>query len=308
MVKEAIIIFTRVPIEGKTKTRLMPVYTSCECVDLHVSFFKDVLEACKETKRDIFIYYTPEGFEDVLRSRLGYDGSLFLQVGDTLGIKMFNAISEVLNRGYDSCILVGSDIPSLKMEHLLDAFLELKKVDVVFGPTVDKGYYLVGMKKPIEVAFFNQTYGEGSVLNNAITALDSGGYSVSLIEELRDIDTSRDLIELRKVVDKSSHTGRYLFNNRKISVIIPIYNEEGTIESILRELDKLSGCEIIFVDGGSSDGTVELIGDKYRVIRSSKGRGNQLNVGAKASSGDVLFFFIVIVCFLMILLGRLGKL
>lgn len=45
----------------------------------------------------------------------------------------------------------------------------------------------------------------------------------------------------------------------KISVIVPVYNEETTIVKFQEQLKKLSDCEIIFVDGGSSDRTVELI-------------------------------------------------
>ncbi len=49
-------------------------------------------------------------------------------------------------KGYDSCVLIGTDIPELKSD-LEYAFRLLDVNDVVFGPTVDEGYYLVGMKK-----------------------------------------------------------------------------------------------------------------------------------------------------------------
>ena len=49
-------------------------------------------------------------------------------------------------------------------------------------------------------------------------------------------------------------------------------------------------CEILFVDGGSTDGTLALLKDRYPVIQSPKGRAKQMNMGAEESSGDVLFF------------------
>ena len=77
----------------------------------------------------------------------------------------------------------------------------------------------------------------------------------------------------------------------KISIIIPVYNEESTIENLLSTLKPLQGkCEILFVDGGSNDRTVQLIGNKYPVFQSEKGRAKQMNYGAKMSTGDVLFF------------------
>ena len=77
----------------------------------------------------------------------------------------------------------------------------------------------------------------------------------------------------------------------KISVIIPTFNEELTIEKLIKTLKPLDGkCEILFVDGGSTDKTLEIIGDKYPVIIYEKGRAKQMNAGAKNSTGDVLFF------------------
>ena len=77
----------------------------------------------------------------------------------------------------------------------------------------------------------------------------------------------------------------------KISIIIPTYNEEKTIEKLLETLEPLNGrCEILFVDGGSTDQTLALLGERYPVLYSEKGRAKQMNFGAKQCSGDVLFF------------------
>lgn len=77
----------------------------------------------------------------------------------------------------------------------------------------------------------------------------------------------------------------------KISIIIPVYNEESTIEKLLSTLEPLDKrCEVIFVDGGSKDRTLELIPDKYVVLQAEKGRAKQMNYGAKHSNGDILFF------------------
>ena len=53
----------------------------------------------------------------------------------------------------------------------------------------------------------------------------------------------------------------------KISIIIPTYNEESTIERLMETLEPLNErCEILFVDGGSTDGTLALLKDRYPVI------------------------------------------
>ena len=76
-----------------------------------------------------------------------------------------------------------------------------------------------------------------------------------------------------------------------ISVIIPTLNEAGnilqTIESV-RQQDR--GAEIIVADGGSVDGTPEIVRPDARVIHSPRGRAVQMNAGARCAAGDVLLF------------------
>ena len=77
-----------------------------------------------------------------------------------------------------------------------------------------------------------------------------------------------------------------------ISSIIPTLDEARVIAALLAQLKPLrNGCEIVFVDGGSSDGTREAILDAgFRLVDAPRGRGTQLNTGARASSGEILFF------------------
>ena len=76
-----------------------------------------------------------------------------------------------------------------------------------------------------------------------------------------------------------------------LSLIIPVYNERRAIGPCLENLEALKGpVEVIFADGGSSDGTVEAIGDRYPVLSCPKGRARQMNAAAAAAAGDVLWF------------------
>jgi len=79
----------------------------------------------------------------------------------------------------------------------------------------------------------------------------------------------------------------------KISIIIPTLNEADQIEDCLKPLQSLRerGHEVVIVDGGSSDGTLDRIGMQADlIIRSAPGRAMQMNRGAKAASGDILLF------------------
>lgn len=77
----------------------------------------------------------------------------------------------------------------------------------------------------------------------------------------------------------------------KISIIIPIYNEVSTIDSLLSQLESLPGrWEVLFADGGCTDGTLDRIGGRYPVIPCPKGRAKQMNHAAKLATGQVLWF------------------
>lgn len=78
-----------------------------------------------------------------------------------------------------------------------------------------------------------------------------------------------------------------------LSVVIPTLNEETTIGLTLAALQRLraEGNEVLLVDGGSMDGTVEIAeGLVDRVITGYRGRATQMNAGAEAACGDVLWF------------------
>jgi rSAM/selenodomain-associated transferase 2 len=77
----------------------------------------------------------------------------------------------------------------------------------------------------------------------------------------------------------------------RLSVIVPTLDEEGQLEAVLRSARASGAIELIVVDGGSGDRTVEVAATVAdRVIRAPRGRASQMNAGAGAATGDVLLF------------------
>jgi len=294
--KKAIVIFTRVPEPGRTKTRLMPVWSGLQCARLHGCFLQDIYAQCKKVGADIYVFYTPEGKTELLFPVFGAEVSYRLQAGKDLGERMQDAIGSVIADGYDACVLIGTDVPEISAGDIEDAFQQLKTKDAVFGPTMDGGYYLAAMCKLHEEVFAGKTYGHGSVLADAVHDLKKPGRGIGYVGRRYDIDYPADLRNysqrMRENIRlKETVTGQYVARHAKISIIIPVYNEEKHIQRMIRQLQTLAGqCEIIFVDGGSNDRTRNLLGTKYTVVHSGKGRAVQMNAGAKSSSGDILFF------------------
>ena len=80
----------------------------------------------------------------------------------------------------------------------------------------------------------------------------------------------------------------------RTSVIVPIYNEVDLVADLVRHLSSLDACEIVVVDGGSSDGTwqrlQELETSALDCRRAQTGRAAQMNSGALRSTGELLLF------------------
>jgi len=79
---------------------------------------------------------------------------------------------------------------------------------------------------------------------------------------------------------------------KEISVIIPTFNEEKTLRRCLENVVNHSGAEIIVSDGGSTDGTREIVNQykEVKYISSPKGRGVQMNTGALYANAEILLF------------------
>lgn len=303
--RNALIVFTREPEPGKTKTRLMPYFSPEQCAELHRCMIKDISREMKNADVSVVVAFTSDDAAEpaFLRKTMGKDTLFIKQRGGDIGVRMQNAIDDVLSLGYDKVILIGTDIPEIKAETINTSLELLASDDIVLGPTADGGYYLIGMKVMHPEAFNVKVFGVASVFDETVTSLKKAGLSVGKSDTYSDMDIPDDLAGFRRRMKKDarlrrSHTGRFLAQNSRLSVIVPVYNEAAEISKLMKQLIPYRNeCEIIIVDGGSTDRTLDIInecaGEAVRdilILKDKKGRAVQMNAGAKAASGDVLFF------------------
>ena len=322
--RRALIIFTRIPAPGRTKTRMMPFLTGSECASLHFACLRDIADDTAACGADVFYAYTdgvPEDsveFSDIIGRTSDREGRCFAQEGEGLGARMENAFRHVLGEGYEAVILIGTDVPYAVRDDIPAAFRLLEEDDLVLGPTEDGGYWLIGLscraseEHDVDHAFEASVtdaalsrifslaeYGHDKVYEQTVSRIPEGmkWRTLPLREDLDDI---LDLRNHRYRIDElkqDSEIGRFLNEVHVISVVIPVYNEEKALPGFLSELCKFGDRpEIIFADGGSTDGTPGMIEGacavhpNYRLITCDKGRGRQLNAGARAARGDILLF------------------
>lgn len=194
--RRAVLLFTRVPLPGQCKTRLLPVLSGEECAALQGAMVADVLAALKPLGLDILVFYAGPGEPEQLRPFTG-DAPLFPQKGDGLGERMDNAIRRALSLGYEGALLLGSDLPFLDGANVARAGELLDGCDVVLCPSADGGYWLVGMDTPFSPLFSGQRYGGASVLEDALEVCRVHGRSTALGPVRRDLDTPEDLAWFR---------------------------------------------------------------------------------------------------------------
>lgn len=223
--ERALILFTRVPAPGHAKTRMQSLLTPVEASKLQECMIRDIGKICDSKTWDTYVYYTPEGSDQEIKNLLPYEMTFCPQVGSDLGERMYHAIEEVLQKGYKSCILFGSDIPSIQTKDVESAFSILEDQDVVFGPTKDKGYYLVGMHEPLSIIFEHQIYGNGNVLECTLERVRRAELRAELIKEYQDLDEPRDLaiFQSTMVQGQSSYTQQY------VSYLMEQYKEQWPI-------------------------------------------------------------------------------
>ncbi len=213
---KAIILMTRVPIPGKTKTRLMEILSGDECAQIHKCFLMDLFNIFNFIKEeiDVFLTYTPENSFDLMKNMVPDYIHCFPQEGSDLGERMHNAFRYVISKGYNEVILIGSDIPDIQDNELREAFIKLRYSDMVLGPTLDGGYYLIGMREANKEIFNNKLkWGNKSVLEGTIDIANSLGLDVELVNKHRDIDTKEDLIHFKNMIDSNGFKDKILPQN-----------------------------------------------------------------------------------------------
>jgi rSAM/selenodomain-associated transferase 1 len=196
--RNALILMTRAPIPGKTKTRLEPFLSPEQCASLHRAFIMDIYNTIKAVNADIIIYYTPERHKAMMHNILGDEVRLIPQIQGGLGERMHQGLAGCFAEGYDKCVLIGSDIPTISVGVLENAFQELNHKDVVIGPTEDGGYYLIGMKKSKKEIFDKKFYGTQTVYQNTLGSIKKAKLTYSEMPIGYDIDVYEDLMLLLK--------------------------------------------------------------------------------------------------------------
>jgi glycosyltransferase A (GT-A) superfamily protein (DUF2064 family) len=175
-----VLLFSRAPLPGRVKTRLVPRLGEWRAARLHARMTAHALRTARAARCG------PVELHDTARQR-----------GADLGARMHRALCAALRR-HRGAIVIGADCPALRPADLRRAARALAGgCDVVLAPAEDGGYVLIGARRISPALFSNIEWGSSSVYAATVRKLDALGYRWRALPELWDVDRPQDLERLK---------------------------------------------------------------------------------------------------------------
>jgi len=299
-----LLIFSRYPTPGQTKTRLILTLGAEGAARLSRRMTEHAIAVARAASvrggSDITICFTGARRKD-FSAWLGDDNHYASQSRGELGTRLHRAFETAFRARAQKVLAVGCDIPGISIEILLQAMDALHEKDVVLGPAADGGYYLIGMRcfrpelfaaidwgtQHVPELFAAIDWGTQHVFEQTCAAIRRQRLTLAELPKLNDVDLPQDL----SIIRDDPRFKDVFDENTLISIVIPTLNEATVIGRTLSSVHNSQGVEIIVADGGSQDATCEIasrLGAVVLVVNG--GKAAQMNAGAAAAKGRLLLF------------------
>ncbi|MCP4639273.1 MAG: DUF2064 domain-containing protein [bacterium] len=194
--RERLAVFTRYPVPGETKTRLIPALGAEGAADVQRAMTEHTVVTARAFREgrgvDVDIRYDNSddaGMCEWLGTGLAYRP----QATGDLGDRMWDAVHAGFLDGMDRVVVIGIDAPGVTEDTLAAAFDAMNGHDLVIGPATDGGYYLIGLSGPAPALFRGVEWGTEKVLAQTVEIASRAGLRVAQLDELSDVDRPEDL-------------------------------------------------------------------------------------------------------------------
>jgi rSAM/selenodomain-associated transferase 1 len=197
--KPVVGLFAKPPRAGTVKTRLCPPLSPEQAASLYAAFLGDLADMLDGGPAWEWMVYSPEPeLQEAAWSHAPRPHGWRRQTKNDLGDRMSAALEELLVDERPKAILLGSDHPTVTRNMIADGFDALDRAEVVLGPTVDGGLYLVGWTRPHPEIFVDVPWSTERVLDTVIARAKAHHVQTALIAPWYDVDDARDLGFLRE--------------------------------------------------------------------------------------------------------------
>jgi rSAM/selenodomain-associated transferase 1 len=194
--KQHLIIFTRYPEPGKTKTRLIPALGNLGAANLQRQMTEYTIFQVRELQKVAAISVEVRfsgGDLQLMQDWLGLSLVYQPQGEGDLGSRMARSLFDAFESGAEEVMIIGTDCPGVNAQILATAFEQLQAFDLVLGPAIDGGYYLIGLRQPIRELFVNIEWGTAQVFQKTVEIAHLLNLSPVYLLTLADVDRPEDL-------------------------------------------------------------------------------------------------------------------
>ncbi len=193
---DALYVIAKAPRVGFAKTRLGRTIGHERAIVLYRAFLRDLAARFSSSPFTLGWYVTPPDAWPEISPLTGETGRILFQREGDLTQRQRDLFRGAASRGEERTVLIASDSPHLTVEVVEEAFRCLERQDLVFGPTYDRGYYLIGMRGWHDV-LHGMPMSVGTVLEGIIARARLSGLTVGLLEATFDVDVAEDIRHLR---------------------------------------------------------------------------------------------------------------
>lgn len=194
-----LILFAKTPLAGRVKTRMIACLGEQGAANLAAALVEEsVRRSVDSWPGPVNLQVWPDIHHECFeRIRRRYGIRACLQSQGDLGAKMFAALNDAHERGLAAAVM-GCDVPHCPPETHRTAHAFLARGRAVIGPSIDGGYYLIGMTPPERRCFERIGWGGTRVFDTTLKRAAKAGIDLIVLQQLNDIDTPADIEALRE--------------------------------------------------------------------------------------------------------------
>jgi hypothetical protein len=187
-------VFAKRPLAGHAKTRLGEKIGLEESAGIYARFlYQSLFELVALERADIIIELSLASSADVPYFRFAFpEFQISSQSGGNLGQRFTKSFQKAFDQGATAVVVIGTDIPDLNRTILQSAFDALSENEVVIGPDLDGGYYLIGTRLRDATLFKNIDWSSERVFQQTERLILAQGLTMFYLPTLSDVDTDED--------------------------------------------------------------------------------------------------------------------
>ena len=190
-----VLIVAKAPVAGRSKTRLVPPLTGDQAAALQQAMLLDTIDACRREVDDVRLLVADRADSAPL-ALLCPDLPIEIQTGRGLGEALRAGLARSIAAAGPTAI-VSSDLPGTPPGEVGRAFALLDAgADIVFGPAIDGGYWLIAARQAHDAPFRDIPWSTPATLAVTLERCHEAGLRVELLRPCRDVDTAADLATL----------------------------------------------------------------------------------------------------------------